>query len=150
MDTCQWEFRSAVIERGGLPGSGRMACRAVLAEVACNVIGIRRTREVSAVALIAIGEHQLIVVIYMTRVARRGHVSAGERKLRGTMVKRRRLPRSGRVTRLAVLTEIIGDVVRVRCTVEVSAVTLIAIGEYQLVIPVRVARLARRGRVCAG
>ncbi len=76
-------------------------------------------------------------------------MNACQDELRRAVIKRCRLPRGCRVARLAILTEIPGDVIRIGRSRKIGCVTLGTIGVYQRVIVVRMARLALQGRVFA-
>lgn len=66
------------------------------------------------------------------------------------MIERRWYPCCRRVARLAVMVEIRGDMVGVRRSLIVRLMALVAIGKLDLIIPVRMACRALRGRVFAG
>ncbi len=83
----------------------------------------------------------------MARLARRCDVCPGQREFRRTVVEGCRLPGSRGMTRLAILTEVARDVIWIRRAIEIRAVALVAIRIHQLVIPVRMARLARGRKV---
>ena len=59
------------------------------------------------------------------------------------VVKRRRLPHGRRVTPCTVMAEVRGDVVRVRRPVEVRRMALVTVRIDQLIVAIRMARLAR-------
>ena len=48
----------------------------------------------------------------------------------------------------AIMTEVPSDVIRVRCSIEVRRMALVAVRIDQLVVAVRMTRLARRRDVC--
>jgi hypothetical protein len=65
-----------MVERGILPIRGRMALRAVVTEIACDVIRVCRLLELRLMTLVAVCIMQLVVAIHMARLARRCDVSA--------------------------------------------------------------------------
>ena len=54
MRTCQREFRRAVVKRRRLPGRRCMAQNTILRKTTCLMVGIRRRREICAMAIHAI------------------------------------------------------------------------------------------------
>ncbi len=134
----QWKLGRAVIERCRLPCRRGMARGAVLTEIPRDMIWISRAREVSTMALVAVGEDQLIISVGMTRLTRCGDVSTCQGKLGRAVIEYRRLPRSCRVTRCAILTEVPGDVVWICCAGKVSAVALVAcrVNDLKIVVDV--------------
>ena len=60
------------------------------------------------------------------------------------MIERRRRPCGARVARSAILWEVAGDMVWIRRTREVRAVTLVAVCVHELVITAYMARSARQ------
>ncbi len=106
------------------------------------MIWIRGTGEVSAVALIAIGEYQLVIPVRVARLARRGRVCARQRELGGAVVKCCRLPSCCCMARLTILAEVACDMIWIRGTREIGAVALVAAGEGNLIIVVGMTHLA--------
>jgi hypothetical protein len=66
MSPRQREQRGTMIERRWSPHARTMALRAVVTEVRCNMIGIRRLLELCLMALITIDILQLVVAVDMT------------------------------------------------------------------------------------
>ena len=62
-------------------------------------------------------------------------------EFRRVVVETRRLPGSRRMTRLATLAEVAGNVIRIRGSCEVRSMTLITIGKSEIIIVVHMARL---------
>jgi hypothetical protein len=135
----QWELGRAVIESRRLPRGGAVTRLAVLAEVARNMIRICCTREICGMTLIAIGEDELIISVYVATLTRHGNVRTRQRQLGCVMIERRRLPRDCRVTCLTVLTEVACDVIRVCCSCKIRGMTLIAARIDELVVAIDVA-----------
>ena len=69
-----------------------MTLRAIVAEVACHVIGVCRALEVGGVTLIAIRILQLIVPICVARLTLDGDMCSSQRELGCIMVERRSSP----------------------------------------------------------
>ena len=74
---------------------------------------------------------------------------ARQREAGVVVVEGRRLPYGRGVTPRTIMTEVPGDVVRVGCPVKVCRMALVTICIDQLIIAVRMARLALDGNVCA-
>jgi hypothetical protein len=146
----QGEFRRGMVEGCRLPGRGGMTGLTSLTEVSRHVVRVRRSCKICRVALVAIRIDQLIVAICMARLARRRQMGASQRKFRRAVIKRCRLPRCGGVTSLTVLAEVPCNVVRVRRSCKICRVTLIAIRVDELIVVVRVTRLALHGGVSSG
>jgi hypothetical protein len=89
----------------------------------------------------------LILVVHMTAVARDGLVSARQRELRRTVVKRRGQPGRRCVTWAAIVVEIAEDMVGIRWLSKPSLVALVAIDEDQLVVAVDVTSLTLHSHV---
>ena len=87
---------------------------------------IRRTIVVRGMTLVATAVCKLVITVGVTCLARHARVRTRQREFGCAVVERRRLPRSRRVTRLAVLTEIACHVIRVRRSGKVRCMTLIA------------------------
>jgi len=102
-----------------------MARAAIVIEVARNVVRVRRLCKPSLVALIAIGKHELIVAVDVTRLALRGGVRPRQRKVCGVVIECRRSPRARCVTHRALMWEIERLVVRVRCAIEVRSMAIV-------------------------
>lgn len=96
---------------------------------------------------IASGVYKPIIAIRVTGLARCHNVRSGQRKLGRTVVERCGLPGRRRMTCLTILAEITRDVIGICGASEIGAVTLIADRVDQLIIPVRMTRLARGRRV---
>ena len=121
-----------------------MALRTIVAEVPGHVIWIRRQREVRLMTLVTIRVQKLVVSVYVTRLTRDSLVCTCQREVRGGMIEGAPSPACRRVTLCAVVAEIPGNMVRIRCLLKVRLVALVAISIHQLIVPVGVARLARR------
>ena len=100
--TRQRELGRAVIEGRRLPSRRRMTRRTVLAEIACNVVGVLCPVEFRTVTLKTGRKYELIISIRVTRLARRRCVHTYQRKLRRVVVECRRLPRCRCMTQLTV------------------------------------------------
>lgn len=103
------------------------------------MIGICCPGKISGVARIASAVDEHVVAACVAGLAGSGYVRPRQWKLRRAVVERSRLPGSRRVTGLAGLTEIPGDVIRIRGSLEITCVALIAICVDKLVIVVRMA-----------
>ena len=121
-----------------------MALRTIVAEVPGHVIWIRRQREVRLMTLVTIRVQKLVVSVYVTRLTRDSLVCTCQREVRGGMIEGAPSPACRRVTLCAVVAEIPGNMVRIRCLLKVRLVALVAISIHQLIVPVGVARLACR------
>ena len=121
-----------------------MALRTIVAEVPGHVIWIRRQREVRLMTLVTIRVLELVVSVYVTRLTRDSLVCTCQREVRGGMIEGAPSPACRRVTLCAVVAEIPGNMVRVRCLLKVRLVALVAISIHQLIVPVGMARLACR------
>jgi len=119
----------------------RMALHAVMTEIPGYMIRVRCPVEIRDVALITVIINQLIVAVCMASLTLRSNMSACEREVCRRMVKRSRIPVDGGMALHAVMTEIPGYMVGIRCSVEIRDVALIAIIVDQLIIAVRMARL---------
>ena len=150
--TCQWESCSAVVKCRCIPIRGRVALSAIMVEIPPHVVWIRRLLEVCLVTLIAVVIHQLVVPIGVARLALRCHVGTCQWKSCCAVVKCRCIPIRSRVALSAIMIEIPDHMIWVRSLLEVRLMTLVAIAVHQMVIPVRVARLALRSyvRACQG
>ena len=101
-------------------------------------------------ALITVCVCQLVIAVDMTRLAGSRHVCSRQRERRRAMVKRRGQPCRSAVTCLAIVAEVPCNMVRFRNRLEVGRVALVAIGVYQLVVTVHMARLTVGGHMCSG
>ena len=99
----QREVHGRVVETGGLPGSGRMACLASLWEVAGHMVRVRCTLKILQMAPDARGAVQRVVVIDVTigALARWHRMHAGQSKSRRGMVKLAVAPLHGVMALLA-------------------------------------------------
>ena len=121
-----------------------MALRTIVAEVPGHVIRIRGLLEVGLMTLVTIRVLQLIVTIHVTCLARNCLVRTRQGEVRGAMIEGATSPACRGVTLSAVVAEIPGNMVRVRCLLKVRLVALVAISIHQLIVPVGMARLACR------
>ena len=83
------EVHGRVVETGGLPGSGRMACLASLREVPGHMVRVRRTLKILQMATNARGAVQRVVIVDVTisALTRWHRMHAGQSKSRRGMVK---------------------------------------------------------------
>lgn len=102
---CQRELRRVMIECRRRPGCCGVARLAVLAEIARYVTWVRRLLKICQMTLNTTGVHQMIVASGMASLAGLSCVGAGEGKSCPRMVERCRLPRRGRMARLALRRE---------------------------------------------
>ena len=130
-----------VIESRRLPGTGVVAGLTGLREAAGDVIGIRRSLEIAQVATHTGGARQVVVVVDVAVQADpwRIGVRVCQRKAHGRVIKCRRLPGAGVVTRLAGLREASGDVIGIRRGLEIAQVARDTGGARQVVVVVDVA-----------
>jgi hypothetical protein len=138
----QRKLGCVMVERRRCPIRRWVALRAIMVEIAGNVIRVRRLLEISLMALVTVCIHQLIVATNVTWLALRGNVRSGQRKLGCVMVERRRCPIRRWVALRAIVVEITGNVIRVRRLLEIRLVALIAVRIRQLIVAARVTRLA--------
>ena len=108
------------------------------------MVRVVRRVEVCCVTIVARRRQPLVHIIHMTLYARCGLVSAGEWEACVAVVERRRLPRRCRMAGTAIMIEVPGNMVRIRRLRKLDLMTLVAIVEHELVIPVCVATLALR------
>ncbi len=139
MCSLQREARVVVVEGRGPPCGKRMACGAVMAELASRMRGILGRVEVGFVALPAIGIGQIVIAADVARLARLCGVCAQQREIRVRVVEIRRRPAGGRMADTAVMTELTGCMVGLRRPVIVRGMTLKTVGVRQIVIPPDVA-----------
>ena len=97
----------------------RVACR--------GVDRVRRAGVVRGVAGIASGVRELEVPVRVAGCTRSRNMCSCQRKLGGTVIERRGSPCGGRVACLAGLAEFSRNVIRIRRSREVCAVTLVAV-----------------------
>lgn len=83
-----------------------------LTEVASNMIRVSCRLKISGVALVATGEHQLIVTIKVTGLARNREMGSGESKFRCAVAECGWLPSRGCMARFTLMVEKTGDVIR--------------------------------------
>jgi hypothetical protein len=119
-----------------------MAGGTILAEIACDMVGICCPLKIGGMTPRTVCIHELVVAIRVARFARCRQVLAGQRKLRGVVIKRCWLPSRRGVAGQARLAEVAGYVIRVLRALKISGVTLIAGSIRKLVIVICVARLA--------
>lgn len=150
MPSVQSEFRRAVIERRRLPRCRGMALRTSLGERGRLMIRIQRSRVVCLMAIDAVRREACVSIVGVTISAEYCAVCPCQLKTSSVVVEGRWSPDTRCVTRLAEMAEIRCRMIRIRRTLEVRLVTLVAVGIDQLVIVVDVARLARRRYVFSG
>jgi hypothetical protein len=101
-----------------------MARTTIVAEVSCRMIRVCRLDKLRLVALVAIVERELVVVVRMTCLALRCCVRAGQWEIREVMIERSTLPSSGGVALRAVMTVVSGDMIRVVRVCKIICMTL--------------------------
>ena len=120
----EWIARRTMVERRRRPCRGGMARTTIVAEVSRRVIWICRLYKLRLVALVAIVERELVVVVRMTCLALRCRVCAGQREICQVMIERSPLPCRGCVALRAVMTVITGDMIRVVRVCKIIRMTL--------------------------
>jgi hypothetical protein len=125
-----------MIECCTAPVGCRVTLRAIVAEVPCHMIRVCCLLELRRVALIAIRVMQLVVPVYVTRLARCCNVSTCQREKRRVMIECCTAPVGCRVALRAIVAEVPRYVVRVSCLLELRLMALVAIRVHQLVVPV--------------
>ena len=138
-----------MIERRRCPHCCRMARRAIVAEIARNMVRLKGKLVIRLVALIAIGVHELIVPVHVARLARCCDVHTGQLEVRQTVIEGCRIPGCCGMALCTVMTEIALDMVGRLHSNEVCLMALITIGVHKLIVPIQVARLALCGDMCA-
>ena len=148
MGTGQRKGGLGVVERSRLPGRRVVAQFAGLGESALYVVGIGGILKIFGVAGDAGGGRQIVVVVDVAICAlpRRDRMGAGQCEVHQRVIERGRLPRDRRVALGAVLWEIGGDVVGIRCALEILQVAGNAgrTGQVVIVVDVAVGALPRR------
>ena len=119
-----------------------MTLRAIVTEIPRHVVRVCRLLELLLMALVAIRVMQLVVPIHVARLACCCNVGTCQREERCAVVECCRVPVRCRVTLRAIVTEVARHVVRVCRLLELLLMALEAIIVHQLIVPVRMARLA--------
>jgi hypothetical protein len=145
----QCESRLVVIKCRRLPRRGRVAHLAGRRNAGLRVIRIGRCVEIVDMARGAVGGKVRVIVVHMAGGAGDRRVRARQWERRLAVIKCRRLPRRRRMAGLARRWEPSGNVVRVRCPLEVLQVAADAISWFSRKLPVEVTAAARHGDVCS-
>jgi len=140
--TSQREICRRMVECRPAPVNCTVTLLAVVAEVTGHMIGIRCAVKISCMALIAISVCQLVISIHVARLALSGNVGTSQREVRCRMIKCCRSPIHRRMAFSTIMAEIPCDVIRIRRSIEICCVALIAIGVSQLVVSIHMTCLA--------
>lgn len=116
-----------VVECGPCPSGRGMACFARCRISGSPVVWIRGIVVLGRMARITSAVGESVVAVRVTRLTTGCNVYAGEREFGRAMIKRRWLPRSGGVTRFTNLAETPGNMVWIRCTLEICGMTLVTV-----------------------
>ncbi len=130
----QCKFRRIVIERRRLPCSRRVALRAGLRISSGLMVWIQSPGVICPVTIDAVHREPSILIVDMAIGAEHRAVCPCQLKTRGVVVKGRWFPDARCVTGLAEMAEIRRHVVRVRRSLKIRLMALIAVGVNQLVI----------------
>jgi len=138
---CERKANRRVIKRCRLPSAGVVARLAGLREASSDVIRIRRALKIAQVARDTGCRREVVVVVDVAVEADAWRIGVGvcQRKAYRRMVKRRGLPGTGVVARLASLREPSSDVIWIRRPLEIAQVATHAGGARQVVVVVDVA-----------
>ena len=145
---CQRKLCCVVIEGRRAPCGCRMALDAVLVEIVCQMVWISSACKVSNVTSITVCRKILILIVDMTLCTRQCLMRPCERERRARMGECRRLPCCRRVTRLAVLTEVAGHMIRIHRPLESCQMALHAVRVHKLVVAIGVTCLTLLSKVC--
>ena len=143
------EVRVRVIEGRWTPDVLRVTLRAIVRELIRLMRWILRAVERRLMTLITLRVGQLIISTHVTLSALNGSVRALQREIRIRMIERGRSPCIDAVTLRAVVREIIRRVIWIGRVREIRRVTLPAIREREVVIPIHVTVLTGRCCMCA-
>ena len=124
--TRQREARIVVTESRWSPHRGCVARTAIVTEIASHMIRVGRPRKLHLMTLVAIVEHKLVVTVHVARLTLDRCVSAGQREVRRAVVERCRAPCTRRVAHRALMREVERLMVRIRRTIEVRSVAIVA------------------------
>ncbi len=112
-------------------------------EVAEHVVRVLWLREITHVAWIAVRVLQLIIAVHVAILTLSLCVPSGQRKVRRRVIKRGGTPRSLRVTRQAVVTELSLLVIGICRAIEFRGMTIPACVRQVLILIVHVTLIAR-------
>ena len=131
-----------MIERCRTPRCGCVTLRAVLAEIAGNMIRISCVVEICLMTTDARPRRTLIHIVDVALIACRRLMRAGQREVRVGMTERRRLPHRCVVARRALVSEAWKYMPRICRLIILRLMTWIAVCVLQLIIAVHMALLA--------
>jgi len=146
---CQRELRRIVVECSRLPGRCCVTLETRLRKSKGGMIGIGCARVIRSVTVDAIRRERRVLIVRVAAVARNRPMRSRQREFRVVMGEYRRLPRRRGMAHLTQTTESPCGMIRVRRSVEIRHVTLVAIGIGELVIAIDVTRLALRRHMLA-
>ena len=138
----QRELRRIVVECSRLPRRRCVTLETRLRKSKGGMIGIGCARVIRSVTVDAIRRERRVLIVRVATVARNRPMRSRQREFRVVMGEYRRLPDRRGMAGLTLMTKSPRSVIRVRRSVEISHVTLVAIGIGELVIAIDVARLA--------
>jgi len=147
VSSCQREVCGSMIKRAPIPACCRVTLRAVVTEIARNVVRVRCLLEIRLVALVTLCVRELIVSVDVARLACSGRMRTCQREVGRCMIERRWSPDGRRMALGAFVTEVRRHMVWTRRQLEIRRMALIAIGVLELIIVINVARLTGCRRV---
>jgi hypothetical protein len=141
MKARQLELCRTVVKRRRPPCRRGVTHLTILTEAVGNVVRIRRLLKIRLVALSTARIHKLVISIRVTRQTWYTGMVTCQRELRQVVIETRRLPRRRCMTGLTILTEVVGNVVRIRRLLKIRLVALGTVGVNKLVVSIDMARL---------
>lgn len=150
MRSCQRKY-GCMVEGRWAPTARRMADRTIRREPRRNVIRIGGAGEIRLMTGIAGGRRIYIIVVRMTLHARKSCMRSGQWIVGiGRVVKSNCRPVAGVMTGIAGCWKSRCNVVRVRCSGEVSLMAAVAVGRQSRIVIVRMALRARHCGMSSG
>jgi len=140
----------SMIKRRRLPGNGRVALQAGMAEVVGNVIGITDTCVSLFMAGVTLGGGSLELPVDVTRGAIGTNVCSSQWKSGGIVAERGRRPLVRRMTLLARVGELILRMIWILRAIVIGLVTRKTFRGRIVILPIHVALSATRGNVRSG